>query len=235
MTGPNSHYAIWEINKGFTDSWLGLKYQFLHGKWPLAFEVNTRFPDLYNEPSEIYTRFHYQYIKNQTVVIGDSSYKVNDTIVEPGSEWRGLLKRDFAGIIHFGHSFFQNGALYMQGFAGYNIRQGAFSDQIRAGINGGYNWRVSDKINIIPGLSFDYVGGIGNGEQPDFTDRFYSAYKNYNFNNSEHLRGYFNVDFLINNRFDAKVGVGEWLWGKGEVKYTEAFVQLSHLIGKNCN
>ncbi|MBA2422367.1 MAG: hypothetical protein H0V61_04005 [Chitinophagales bacterium] len=140
-----------------------MKYQFLHGSWPMAFEVNTRFPDLYNEPTEEYTRFHWQYI-SQTIVDGDSSYVVEDTIVEPGSEWRGLLKRDFAGIFHIGHSFFKNGDLYVQGFAGYNIRQGAFADQIMAGINGGYNLKVSDNIRIIPGLSFDYIGGIGNGK-----------------------------------------------------------------------
>jgi hypothetical protein len=38
------HYAVWELNSGFTDSWIGLKYQFLHGAWPMAFEVNSRIP-----------------------------------------------------------------------------------------------------------------------------------------------------------------------------------------------
>jgi hypothetical protein len=37
-------------------------------------------------------------------------------VVEAGSEWRGLNGRDFAFILHSGHSFFKDGALYLQGF-----------------------------------------------------------------------------------------------------------------------
>ncbi|MCY7410988.1 MAG: hypothetical protein LH473_12005, partial [Chitinophagales bacterium] len=114
---------------------------------------------------------------------------------------------------------------------GYNIRQGAFADQVMVGISGGYNWKINDMVTIIPNLSFDYIGGIGNGGQPDSTDRFNSVYKNYNFNNSKHFRIYANVDFMLNDRFDGKIGYGSWLWGKGEVKYTEMFFQLSYVIG----
>ncbi len=225
------HYAVWEKNHGFTDSWIGLKYQFLHGNWPMAIEVNTRFPDLYNEPTEVYTRFKTQFVSvTYNDVANDTSYTLKDTIIEPGSEWRGLLKRDLAFVIHSGHSF-MDGKIYTQGFLGYNIRQGAFADQVMVGISGGYNWKINDMVTIIPNLSFDYIGGIGNGGQPDSTDRFNSVYKNYNFNNSKHFRMYANVDFMLNDRFDAKIGYGSWLWGKGEVKYTEMFFQLSYVIG----
>lgn len=33
---------IWEINEGFTDSWLNLKYQFLEGEYPMAVMLSTR-------------------------------------------------------------------------------------------------------------------------------------------------------------------------------------------------
>ncbi|MBA3647138.1 MAG: hypothetical protein H0W62_01080 [Chitinophagales bacterium] len=231
QTGPNSHFAIWEINRGFTDSWLGLKYQFLHGSWPMALEVNSRFPDLYNQPGVAYSRYNYQYTSATDPVTGKV---VRDTIIEPSSEWRGLLKRDFAGIIHIGHSFLQDGSLYTQAYAGYNIRQGAYADQIMFNINAGYNWKVRQNINIIPNLLCDYIGGIGNGGQPDITDRFNNVYKNFNFNNSKTFRGYASVDAIFNNRLDAKVGAGKWLWGKGAVDYTEMFVQVTYLIDRKC-
>ncbi|MEO6166943.1 MAG: hypothetical protein ABIO46_02000 [Chitinophagales bacterium] len=233
------HYAQWELNSGFTDSWLGLKYQFLKGKWPMAVEINSRFPDLYQQPGEPYTRYNYQYLLyNYNDVDNDTSYSIRDTLVEAGSEWRGLNGRDIALMLHTGHSFFKNGALYLQAFAGYNwrsnlhLKRTAYSDQLLIGINGGYNVRINDKIALLPKFWVDYTGGIGNGGQPIVSDRFYSPYKNNNFNNSKALRGYLNMDFIYNNRLDVQAGLGKWLWGRGSVKYTEVFVQVTYLLGK---
>lgn len=231
------HYAVWELNSGFTDSWMGLKYQFLHKAWPMAAELSVRFPDLYLQPSEAYSRYNNQYL-SYTHVDGDSSYNVKDTIIEAGPEWRGLLGRDFGFILHTGHSFpFNNYAFYFQAFAGYNLRldqwlhRTAYADQLMLGASCGYQWKVSDKWTILPTLNLDYVGGIGNGGQPVTSDRFYSTYKNNNFNNSKHFRGYLNVEAIFDKRFDVKLGYGNWLWGRGEVKYNEMFVQLSYVIG----
>ena len=236
------HYAVWEKNSGFTDSWLGLKYQFIHGPWPVAVELTSRFPDLYDEPGDVYTRNKWYFNNNlgtssplvqYTAVNGNTSSTVKDTVIEPGSEWRGLLKRDFGLTFHTGHSFLSNYALYVQAFAGYNIRQGAYADQLLFGINGGYSWKVSDHVILLPSLWLDYVGGIGNGGQPDLSDRFFSVYKNYNFNNSKHLRAYINAEVIFNEQLDVKAGYGNWLWGVGEVKYNEMFIQLSYLFGAN--
>jgi len=244
VKGPDGayHYAVWELNSGLTDSWLGLKYQFLHGQWPMAFEINSRFPDLYQQPGEAYSRYNYQYLLyNYNDVANDTSYTVRDTVVEAGSEWRGLNGRDFAFILHTGHSFFKDGALYVQGFIGYNWRRNlhfkrtAYSDQVLIGINGGYNLKITDKVTLLPKLWFDYTGGIGNGGQPELSDRFYSPYKNNNFNNSKALRGYFNFDVIYNNRLDVQAGIGVWLWGQGAVKYTEMFIQVSYLLRSPCS
>lgn len=231
------HYAIWELNSGTTDSWMGLKYQFLHGKIPMAAELSVRFPDLYTQSSHEYTRNNYQYL-SYTHVEGDTSWNVKDTVVDAGTEWRGLLGRDFGLILHSGHSFpFNNYALYMQGYVGYNLRldqwmhRTAYADQVMLGVNAGYQLRLNDKWTILPTASVDYTGGIGNGGQCELGDRFYSPYKNNNFNNSKHIRGYLNVEAVFDNRFDVKAGYGQWFWGRGEVKYTEMFIQLSYIIG----
>lgn len=243
-TGENGiidTFAVWELNSGFTDSWLGLKYQFRHGAWPMAVEINSRIPDLYQQPGEAYTRYNYQYLLyTYNDVEHDTTYTVRDTVIEAGSEWRGLNGRDFALVLHTGHSFFKDGALYVQGFIGYNWRRNlqfqrtAYSDQVMIGINGGYNIKINDKISLLPKFWFDYIGGIGNGGQPDVGDRFYSPYKNNNFNNSKTLRGYVNMDFIYKNRFDVQAGIGKWLWGRGAVKYTETFVQITYSFVKNC-
>lgn len=241
MNGANGsyHYAVWELNSGFTDSWLGLKYQFLHQAWPMAIEINTRFPDLYQQPGDAYSRYNYQYLAyNYNDEANDTSYIVRDTIVEAGSEWRGLNGRDFALILHTGHSFFKDGALYLQAFAGYNLRTNlhlhrtAYSDQLLLGVNGGYSLKVSDHFTLLPKFSLDYTGGIGNGGQPDLGDRFYSPYENNNFNNSKTFRGYLILDLIYDNRFDLQAGAGSWLWGRGAVKYNEVFIQLSYMFGK---
>jgi hypothetical protein len=114
------------------------------------------------------------------------------------------------------------------------VTTGGYADQVVIGINGGYKLKINDKINLLPKLWFDYIGGIGNGGQPEVADRFYSPYKNNNFNNSKTLRGYVNLDFIYKDRFDVQAGVGKWLWGRGAVKYTETFIQLTYLFGKNC-
>jgi hypothetical protein len=127
----------------------------------------------------------------------------------------------------------------MQGFAGYNLRldqwmhRTSYADQILLGVNGGYQWRLNERLTILPTASLDYIGGIGNGGQPTPGDRFNSPYKNNNFNNSKHLRGYLNVEAVLDNRFDVKAGYGYWFWGRGEVKYNEMFIQLSYILGCN--
>lgn len=241
IKGPDGayHYAVWELNSGFTDSWVGLKYQFKHGKWPMAVEINSRFPDLYQQPGDAYTRYNYQYLLyTYNDVEHDTSYTKRDTIVEAGSEWRGLNGRDFALLLHTGHSFFQSGALYMQGFIGYiwrpnnRFQRTAYADQVEVGINGGYNIKINNNFHLLPKFWFDYIGGIGNGGQPILSDRFYSPYKNNNFNNSKTLRAYLNVDLIYKDRLDLQAGYGKWLWGEGAVKYTETFVQVTYLLGK---
>ena len=206
-----------ELNQGFTDAWLRIKYK-LPTKLPMAIEFNSRFPDLYDQPGHTYTRYNYQY----TNLEGKK-----DTTVEASSEWRGLLKRDFALIYHIGSSFLKNGDLFAQGFAGYNWRQGAYADQFLAGATVGYTFRVGKGIEIIPNIYTDLTYGLTNGGKPDISDRFQQGGRsNYYFNNSRYWRAYFNVYAKLTKNIAVATGYGQWLWGQGSVKYSEPFAQV---------
>ncbi len=216
-TGIKYPSPIMEKNAGFTDSWLRIKYQ-LPVKIPMAIEANSRFPDLYDQPGHTYTRYNYQYTNFEGK---------KDTIVEAGAEWRGLLKRDFALVYHIGSSFLKDGALFAQGFVGYNWRQGAFADQFLAGLTTGYTIKLKNGMEIVPNIYMDLTYGLSNGGKPDTSDRFgQGGRKNYYFNNSKYLRGYFNVYAKLTNNIAAATGVGQWLWGQGAVKYTEPYAQV---------
>ena len=203
----------WEVNSGMTDFWLRLKYK-LPTKIPMAIEVNSRFPDFYDQPGKQYSRYITQKIGK-------------DTFVEASSEWRGIMKRDLMFAYSVGGSFDRKGNIYWQTQVGYNFRQGAYADQIVANFSAGYNIKINDNVKIVPNVFMDYIGGIGNGKIPDYTDRFYqSGRPNFYFNNSKTLRVYYSVYAKLNKNIGVSVGLGKWLWGQGAVKYTEPFGQV---------
>jgi hypothetical protein len=228
--------AVWELNQGFTDSWLNLKYQFLEGEYPMAVMLSTRFPDLYDEPSHVYTRYNR---RDYTVVYdssmadgGDTVLRVQKTSVEPSSEWRGLLKRDLALIVLAGHSFGNDG--YVSASLGYNARQGAFADQVMFSIDGGYNIPVSNDLAVMPKVLFDYTGGLGNGGIPDSTDRFGGSDSrglpaaNMNFNNGRYGRLYGSAVVSFMEKYALELGVGRWIFGNGSAQYWETYAQMTY-------
>jgi len=164
----------WELNHGFTDMWLNLKYQFLHGDFPLAVQVSSRFPDLYDEEGP-YSRYLMRVTtRDEAVKVDDSTFKrvtFRDTSVVASSEWRGLLKRDLGIHLLAGHSF--DGQGYAQAELAYNMREDAYADQVIFRTDGGYNVWSGAGFALMPKLSFDYTAGVGNGKVPDSTDRFY--------------------------------------------------------------
>lgn len=228
--------ARWEANHGFTDSWLNLKYQFLHGEYPLAVMVSTRFPDLYDEPSHVYTRY---VRRNYTVAYdsmladnSDTVIRVSKTNIEPSGEWRGLLKRDLGIHLLAGHSF--GSEAYVQAMLAYNFRQGAFADQVMFSVDGGYNFPVGSGWTVSPKLLFDYTGGLGNGGIPDSTDRFSGSdarglpAANVNFNNGRYGRLYGSVAVGSENGYGLDLGVGRWIFGMGAAQYWETYAQVSY-------
>ncbi|MDB5034165.1 MAG: hypothetical protein JWQ98_1406 [Chlorobi bacterium] len=224
----------WELNSGFTDAWLNLKYQFLEGEYPMAAMVSSRFPDLYDEPgpyTRYVSRFYTTPISTKTVDGRDSTFLHKDTAVVASNEWRGLLKRDFGIHLLAGHSFGAEG--YIEGELGYNFRQGAFADQLLFSIDGGYNIAVTNNLMVTPKLLFDYTGGVGNGNLPDSSDRFNFRVANvpqanFYFNNSKYGRLYGSAIISYDDHYGLELGVGKWIFGSGAAKYTELYGQFSY-------
>jgi len=240
-TDPNTGQYIgphWELNSGFTDSWLNLKYQFLEGDFPMAVMVSTRFPDLYDEPGDVYARYatrtYAEFVDSTTAEGLDTSFRAQRSIVEPTSEWRGLLKRDYGVHLFAGHSFGADG--YVQTQLAYNFRQGAFADQVIFSIDGGYNIPVGSGWVVTPKAAFDYTGGLGNGGVPDETDRFYfrdaqgRPQANNYFNNGRYGRLYGSVIVAADDAYGVEVGAGRWIFGNGSAVYWETYAQLSYQL-----
>lgn len=226
----------WELNQGFTDSWLNLKYQFLHGDYPMAVMVSSRFPDLYDEPGDVYTRYvkktYTQAIDTVTADGRDTLQTVSRTVTEASGEWRGLLKRDLGIHLLAGHSFGSDG--WVEGMLAYNFRQDAFADQLLFSVGGGYNINAVTGWTFTPKVVFDYTGGLGNGEVPDPSDRFgfkdaqgrYVA-NNY-FNNGRYGRLYGSLIVGSENGYGLEIGAGRWIFGNGSARYWETYAQASY-------
>ncbi len=240
-SNPNTGQVVppyWELNQGFTDSWLNLKYQFLEGEVPMAVMLSSRFPDLYDEPGHVYARHATRTYTTTFDTLGadgtDSLVRLNQKIVEPTSEWRGLLKRDFGVHLLVGHSFGGDG--YIEGQLAYNFRQAAYADQVIISIDGGYTIPISQGWAITPKILFDYTGGVGNGLVPDESDRFQfrdqqgRPRKNYYFNNGRYGRLYGSVGVGGNQAYGLEIGAGRWLFGDGSARYWETFAQLSYQL-----
>lgn len=231
----------WELNHGFTDMWLNLKYQFLQGDFPMAVQVSSRFPDLYDEEGP-YSRYIMRVTtRDEAVKVDDTTFKrvtYRDTTVAASSEWRGLLKRDLGIHLLAGHSFDGNG--YAQAELAYNFRQDAYADQVIFRADGGYNVWQGDGFTLMPKLSFDYTAGVGNGTVPDSTDRFYFKTMqavpgtpvqanlptaNYYFNDGNYGRLYGSLS-LMYDKYAIELGGGRWLFGDGAPVYTELYAQV---------
>ncbi|HZV11812.1 MAG TPA: hypothetical protein VFA55_01250 [Candidatus Kapabacteria bacterium] len=213
VTGAKLATPYYHYNAGPTDFWADLKYQFMEGDYPMAIMVQSRFPDLYSSPGD--------YTGTEIPIT-----KAPGTDVE-GPEWRGLMKRDLGFYVLAGHSF--GAQAYAQSQLGYNLRQGAFADQWYFEIDGGYNfYNLLGTNKLTVKAFFDYTGGVGNGAQPNLTDRFDSPTTNNNFNNSKAGRLYGGLIYAPSpdSRWALEGGVGQWLFGRGSVDYTETYGQI---------
>lgn len=201
--GPRPGY---EQNKGLSEAYIGLKYQFRSGQWPMAFAFNHRSPVFYDLPGA-YNRHLF-----------DAQGKFRG--VSP--EWRGLLKRDYSLSYLASHSF-KSGRAWASVEAGYTWRTGAPANQAFALTDVGYPLGVLDSHLKIAGLG-QWSVGSASPSQPD--DRFRSR-AGYNFNEASYARlGAAWMVPLGRTRWTAEIGYGRWIWGRSARRYNEPYVAV---------
>ncbi|HEX3552115.1 MAG TPA: hypothetical protein VIA62_02675 [Thermoanaerobaculia bacterium] len=194
-----------EKNVGFTDSWFGLKLALAKGNWPMALDLNTRSPFLYDFPGP-YNRY-----------ILDS--KGNRIGVSP--KWRGLLKHDYTLGYMVSHSYL-NGEGWMNFEAGYTWREGAPADAVPAWAEVGYplHWH-----GLAVKGALNFVHSLNNDTKPQPDDRFGSS-PTYNFNNASYLKAGVSFIVPIHGASNFEIGYNQWIWGRSARQYREPFLSI---------
>ena len=204
LEGPHGNE---EKNVGFSDTWLGLKYQLHRGSVPMALGFIYRTPYLYDLPGP-YSRYLY-----------DSKGNIRAN----SPEWRGLLKHDYTLTYLASHSF-RDGRGWANLQAGYTWREGAPADQIP--VWGEFAYPVPLLRGDIKTTAF-FQRSLGNDSprQPD--DRFGSSVRN-NFNDGSLLR--LGLAFFApldrKNRWFAEIGYNQWVWGISARRYREPYLSI---------
>ena len=194
-------------NVGFSDTWLGLKYQLHRGAVPMALGFTYRTPFLYDLPGP-YSRYLYD---------SQGNIRANSP------EWRGLLKHDYTLSYLVSHSFMEGrGWANLQ--AGYTWREGAPADQIP--VWGELAYPLPVLRADIKATAF-FQRSLGNDSPAQADDRFGASARN-NFNNASLLRlgiGLF-VPLDAKNRWFGEIGYNQWVWGISARRYREPYLSI---------
>jgi hypothetical protein len=197
-----------EKNAGFSDTWLGLKYQLHRGTIPMALGFIYRTPILYDLPGA-YSRYLY-----------DS----HGNIRANSPEWRGLLKHDYT-LTYLASRSLADGRGWVNLAAGYTWREGAPSDQIPAWLEAAYP--IFGPVDL-KGTAY-FQGSVGNDTPAQPDDRFGASARN-NFNDASFLRlgiAAF-VNFDSKRRWFGEVGYNQWVWGVSARRYREPYLSIGH-------
>lgn len=197
----------YEQNKGLSEAFVGAKYQFRRGAWPMALAFNHRTPVFYDLPGA-YNRHLF-----------DSSGQFRG--VSP--EWRGLLKRDYSLSLHVSRSVARHRG-WTSVEAGHTWREGAPANQLFAAADVGYP---------LPWLrSHVKLAGAGQWTVGDFTtpqpdDRFRGR-ADYNFNEAGYakLGASWLVPLGAGTDWVVEVGYARWVWGRSARRYGEPYLSL---------
>jgi len=197
-----------EKNTGWSDAWVGLKYNVSRGNWPMAVAATTRTPALYDLPGT-YNRYLF-----------DSSG--NRRGVSP--EWRGVLKRDYTMSYIVSHSFRDRGWFSLE--SGYTWREGAPADQIP--FSGEAGWPLSWRGAAVKG-SLTTVISLGNDSPAQPDDRFRArADGTFNFNDASMMKGSVSLIVPLQHRVDVEIGYSQWLWGRSARRYREPYASVGY-------
>ena len=216
-----------EENFGFSDAWLGAKFQVKNGTWPQALRASWRTPFMYDQQGP-YQRHLYS-VKHDAANLAklEAGQTVADTVsfVMNNPEWRGILRNDLAFLYSVSHSFHRFPG-WMSLEAGYNFRQGGPSDDIPVNFELGYTFKVKSYTPHLK-LSGNLVKSVGNNSKSDPHDRFnFPASIPFDFNDASMFRGGLSLLWPVDNWF-LEVGYNQWLWGRGAFQYKEPFFGIT--------
>src|SRR5688572_2602498 len=125
-----------ENNRGTSELFGGLKYQFREGTWPMAVSFNFRSSVLYDQYGS-YNRSLFLPDNNDMDGDGNTTEAMSNKV---NSEWRGLLGEDYGLRFHASRNLLGSGWLNMD--IGYTYRTGNLADEVpilvEAGIPSGW-------------------------------------------------------------------------------------------------
>jgi hypothetical protein len=205
LEGPHGNE---EKNAGFSDAWLGLKYQIHRGTIPMAVGFVYRTPILYDLPGA-YSRYLY-----------DS----HGNIRANSPEWRGLLKHDYT-LAYLASRSLAEGRGWVNFSAGYTWREGAPADQIPLSAEAAYP--IFGPVDA-KGTAY-FQRSLGNDSPSGPDDRFGASARN-NFNDASFLRlgAALFVNFDAKRRWFGEIGYNQWVWGVSARRYREPYLSVGH-------
>lgn len=218
LEGPPGEY---EANKGFSEAFIGLKYQVHEGKWPMAVAVNARTSILYDQAGT-YARENFLPDTNDEDGDGNRTEAIPSGV---DSEWRGLLGEDYGVTFLVSRSLFDGGWLNLEG--GYTYRTGNLADEVPLYAEVGYptGW---DRL-VIKGTYSAVLSTHNDTEQRQPDDRFGCSANNCFPDASRQVvgaAGFFTLGQQRNWWLEA--GWNHWLWGRSARKYEEPYVSLGY-------
>lgn len=197
-----------EHNAGFSELFLGLKYQVKDGKWPMALAFNHRTSYLYDLQG--------QYDRHLFTETGEFN--------GVSSEWRGLLGEDYGLNFLVSRSMFE-GKGWMNIEVGYNYRTGNLSDEVPMyyEIGAPLPW----KSLIVKG-TYRYVQSISNHDETrEYDDRFGCSANNC-FPDASMMAvgGSLFRNFGADKKWWGEAGFNQWIWGRSARKYEEPYLTI---------
>lgn len=195
---PSRHYH------GFSDMWLGLKYQLWGGAFPTAVSATVRLPWLYEAAS----------VRNGQLL----------------TEIPGLLERDYDLNLFISHSF--DAGPYASASLGFRFKEGAATHQILTGAEFGGALPFADD-RIFAKVALEGVFSVGQSRPTTSRDRFSGLSLErgthfFNFNDASYVRPQIGLSCRVIDGVDIGAGYSYIVWGHSTIVYQDILVQLGY-------
>jgi hypothetical protein len=197
---PTRHYH------GFSDMWVGAKYQLSAGDYPAAVALTVRLPYLYQ-----------------------SSSLVNGQLL---TYVPGLLNHDYDLTVACSHSI--TSRIYASAQWGFRYREGPFAHQVTFLVDGGMRLPFADDRVLVQAAIDGAISVSGPGYATS-RDRFQptieivpSGNHGFNYNNSSYVRPTVGALIDITPNLALNGGVAMIVWGINVDVYEEYYVQIGY-------